>query len=168
MVATGEPAGRIGPGLVILWGIDRHDTWEDAEYCIRKALTSKLFDHADGRSWADSVVSAGRELLVLSQFTLYGTVEKGAKPDFHAAMKTEDARVMFNKIIGEIRKQYSQDNVQTGSFGNYSKIDLEFDGPVTIVIDTATRRAKQAQSVHAKPTAATSTASSSESTPQSQ
>ena len=76
-------------------------------------------------------------MLVVSQFTLYGSFRKGNKPDFHHAMSTEPAREAFADCVEIYRDLYKAERVQTGSFGNRMKVALENDGPVTFVLDSS-------------------------------
>eukprot|EP00922_Rhytidocystis_sp_ex-Travisia-forbesii_P020338 GHVS01029937.1.p1 GENE.GHVS01029937.1~~GHVS01029937.1.p1 ORF type:complete len:106 (-),score=1.09 GHVS01029937.1:452-769(-) len=87
---NGEVVGRIGKGLVCLLGIATADTWADAEYAVRKSLKARIWPDTgpvgageEAKAWHASVVDQKLEVLVVSQFTLFGTLKKGNKPDFH-------------------------------------------------------------------------------------
>ncbi|ESS28863.1 histidyl-tRNA synthetase [Toxoplasma gondii] len=138
VVETGELAGKIGRGIVCLLGISGEDKWEDADYCIRKCLKSRLWDDVKdpSKSWASCVVDRDYEVLVVSQFTLMGHLKKGNKPDFHAAMSPDQARSLFEKVVAEMRRQYKPEKIQTGKFQNYMRVELVNDGPVTILVDS--------------------------------
>lgn len=90
----------------------------------------------DDKQWQRNVVDVQGGILAVSQFTLYGTTDKGAKPDFHAAMKTEEARRMFDCIVELLRTAYPQGRIETGAFGQLMTVDLVNDGPVTLVLDS--------------------------------
>lgn len=138
-VADGELVGQIDKGLVVLVGIDRYDEWKDAEYCIKKILNIKLWGGDRGGdetspAWSRSVQDMGYEVLLISQFTLFGSVKKGNKPDFHNAMKSTTSKEFFDKFVAETKKIYGK--VQTGEFGSYMDVQIHNDGPVTIFIDS--------------------------------
>lgn len=76
------------------------------------------------------------EVLVVSQFTLYGHFKKGNKPDFHHAMPTELARSAFAECVDMYKTMYKAEKVQTGSFGSMMKVSLENDGPTTFVLES--------------------------------
>ena len=127
----GQVVGQIGKGLMILVGLNPHDTEEYLDHVIDKFLNIRLFDDAKGSRWKESVKSLGLEILLVSQFTLYHIL-KGNKPDFHGAMEGDKAKELFDKIVAKTREKYDEKKVQTGKFGEYMFIDMECDGPVTI------------------------------------
>lgn len=137
--STRETVSSVGQGLLVLWGLSRDDTWEDAEYCIKKLLGLRFWDDPQdsSKTWSHSVKDLNYELLIVSQFTLLGRLKKGTKPDFHEAMSREASRVMFDSIVEALRTRYSPEKVKTGSFGNETIVRLENDGPSTLVIESA-------------------------------
>lgn len=135
--AEGETVGSIGEGLAVLLGISRDDDHTDSDFVIRKLLTLKLFGEDDKR-WQKSVKEANLELLIISQFTLCHTF-KGTKPDFHMSMGADQSKPFFEEFIERLKKEYSADKVQTGKFGCHMNIDLNLDGPVTLVIDSPSK-----------------------------
>lgn len=90
----------------------------------------------EGSNWSNSVVEMDYEILLVSQFTLYGQFKKGNKPDLHHAMSTEPAREAFSECVEMYKKFYKGEKVQTGSFGSRMKVSLENDGPVTFVLES--------------------------------
>ena len=86
VTVDGAVISSIGPGLVCLIGIHESDTAEDMDYIIGKILSAKLFSDEQGRPWRQSVTAKGFSVLLVSQFTLYGTVGKKGNTDFHHAM----------------------------------------------------------------------------------
>ena len=74
--------------------------------------------------------------MAISQFTLYGNTEKGTKPDFHGAMKTEDARLLFDQTVQLLRDPYPDGLIQTGAFGAAMEVNIINDGPVTLLLDS--------------------------------
>jgi D-aminoacyl-tRNA deacylase len=124
---------KIGKGLLCLVGVGDDDTKEDSEFISRKILNLRLWDDKDGKRWNKSVMDMKYEVLLVSQFTLY-SVLKGNKPDFHKAMKPELSQEFFDTFVKEIKAKYEP--IQTGEFGAYMNVDLQNDGPITIVIDS--------------------------------
>jgi len=127
----GEIVGQIGKGLMILVGLTDGDSEEYIDHVADKFLNIRLFDDEKGARWKESVKTLGLELLLVSQFTLYHIL-KGNKPDFHSAMDGSKAKELFDKIVARTREKYEEKKVQTGKFGEYMKIDMECDGPITI------------------------------------
>ena len=145
----GQVVGQIGKGLMILVGLNHHDTDEYIDHVVDKFLNLRLFDDEKGARWKESVKSLGLEILLVSQFTLYHMF-KGNKPDFHGAMEGDKAKVLFDKIVSKAREKYDEKKIQTGKFGEYMFIDMECDGPVTLeweyptqnVIDSSNKKGK--------------------------
>jgi len=128
---------RIDAGILILLGIMEEDTYEDIEWLVKKIINLRIFGDAEGKM-NYSVMDNSASLLVVSQFTLYGSTKKGNRPSFIKAAKPDTAIPLYDKFI-EHCKITSGLNVQTGSFGADMKLDLLNDGPVTIIIDTKIR-----------------------------
>lgn len=123
-------------GLLVLVGIHRHDTEADLDELARKLASIRLFSHQDQR-WALSLKDdADLQLLLVSQFTLYGDSAKGSKVDFHNAMGGEAAVVLFDGFVGRMRGELGEERVKTGAFGQYMRVSLANDGPVTIVLES--------------------------------
>eukprot|EP00921_Rhytidocystis_pertsovi_P006219 GHVQ01010600.1.p1 GENE.GHVQ01010600.1~~GHVQ01010600.1.p1 ORF type:complete len:157 (+),score=11.31 GHVQ01010600.1:166-636(+) len=118
----GEVVGKIGPGIVCLIGIAVEDTWDDAEYIVRKSLKGRLWSaENEDINWRRSVMDCKLEVLLVSQFTLFGSFKKGNKPEFRGAMAPKDAEPMFNKIVEHYKTQYDASKIQTGKFGHYMR-----------------------------------------------
>ena len=133
---AGEIVGRIGPGLVVLLGVSKHDSDEDASYIVGKAVNLRIF--ADDEERFDrSALDIGAELLVASQFTLYGDTRKGRRPSFTEAAPPEQAEAAFNRVVEMFRE--SGLAVQTGIFQTHMLVSIQNDGPVTIMLDSADR-----------------------------
>eukprot|EP00762_Andalucia_godoyi_P000040 ANDGO_02221.mRNA.2 D-tyrosyl-tRNA(Tyr) deacylase len=114
VVVDGEVVGQIGRGLCILLGICQDDVDSDADYIIRKSLAGRFWpDDSGAKQWAKCVKDIDGEILLVSQFTLYGTLSKGQKPDFHLAMKTDPARAFFDKIVDTFKQKYSASKIQS-------------------------------------------------------
>jgi len=87
------------------------------------------------KTWDSNVVDNGFEILVVSQFTLYGIL-KGNKPDFHLAMNPDDAIKLYDEFVNLLKSSYKPEKIQTGKFGEYMHVNLVNDGPVTLIIDS--------------------------------
>ena len=129
----GETAGEIGAGLVVLLGVARDDSEEDARYLAEKTVTLRVFDDEGGRM-NRSVVEAGGGLLVVSQFTLYGDARKGRRPSWFDAAPPETAERLYEFFVAEVSR--SVPTVAKGVFRAMMEVELVNDGPVTILLDS--------------------------------
>ncbi|MCE2055576.1 hypothetical protein HAX54_042895 [Datura stramonium] len=142
----GRIVSSIGRGLLVLVGLHESDVDSDADYICRKVLNMRLFPNDDtGKTWdqicwlllsTGKVVQKNYEVLLVSQFTLYGIL-KGNKPDFHVAMPPEKAKPFYASLVEKFQKAYKQDAVKDGVFGAKMKVNLVNDGPVTMHLDSA-------------------------------
>ena len=133
---SGELVGSIGMGLVVLLAVGRDDVAEDAAYLVDKIVNLRIFPDDQGR-FDRSVLNVSGELLLVSQFTLYGDTRKGRRPSFTEAASPEIASEQFANVVELFRGTGL--NVETGRFQAMMDVDLVNDGPVTIVIDSADR-----------------------------
>ena len=129
----GQIAGEIGNGLVVLLGVARDDTREDADYLAAKICALRIFDDAEGRMNV-SVKDIDGGLLVVSQFTLYGDVRRGSRPSWSDAAAPEVAEPLYDYFVESSRKLHGR--VETGSFRKMMQVELVNDGPVTILLDS--------------------------------
>jgi len=129
----GEVAGEITHGLVVLLGIARDDTKDDADYLVPKIIALRIFDDADGRMNVSLKDSDGG-LLIVSQFTLYGDVRRGLRPSWSDAAAPEIAEPLYDYFVESSRKLLGR--VETGSFRKMMQVELVNDGPVTILLDS--------------------------------
>lgn len=132
----GETLGRIGAGLVVLLGISSSDDESDIDYIVDKTVNLRIFPDDQGhldRSGLDT----SSELLVISQFTLYGNTRKGRRPSFTEAAPPEKANAMFSEALEKFRT--SGLKVETGKFQAHMLVELSNDGPVTIMLDSSDR-----------------------------
>ena len=132
-----ETAGSIGAGLVILIGIHEDDDEEDAAYIVGKTVNLRIFSDDDGK-FDLSALDTSAELLVISQFTLYGDTRRGRRPSFSHAMPPEPASALFNLTLRLFEQTGLK--VQTGRFQAHMAVSIHNDGPVTILIDSADRQ----------------------------
>ena len=129
----GEIAGEIENGLVVLLGIARDDTREDADYLVPKIAQLRIFDDADGKM-NRSLKDIDGGLLIVSQFTLYGDVRRGLRPSWSDAAAPEVAEPLYDYFVDSSRKLLGR--VETGSFRKMMLVELVNDGPVTILLDS--------------------------------
>ena len=129
----GEVVGEIGNGLVVLLGVARIDTKEDADYLAPKIIALRIFDDAEGRMNV-SVKDIDGGLLIVSQFTLYGDVRRGLRPSWSDAAAPEIAEPLYDYFVESSRKLLGR--VETGSFRKMMLVELVNDGPVTILLDS--------------------------------
>jgi len=129
----GAVVGEIEKGLVVLLGIARDDTRDDADYLVPKIAALRIFDDAAGRMNV-SVKEIGGGLLIVSQFTLYGDVSRGLRPSWSDAAAPEVAEPLYEYFVESSRKLVGR--VETGSFRKMMRVELVNDGPVTILIDS--------------------------------
>ncbi|BGP36259.1 D-tyrosyl-tRNA(Tyr) deacylase [Rhodotorula kratochvilovae] len=141
VTVDGEVISSIGRGILCLIGIGTHDSQFEADWLAGKLLALKVFpEDKDGEvwGWKNSVVEAGYEVLCVSQFTLQANLRKGAKPDFHAAKDPQVARQMYEDFVADLRRRYKADKIKDGQFQAMMDVQLVNDGPVTLVLDSAT------------------------------
>lgn len=126
--------GKIGRGLNLLVAIASNDTEVELDWMARKCLELRLFPGESDRSkWEKSVVDVGGELLVVSQFTLYGDCRKGRRPSFSNSAPPEIAEILYQQFVTKLKK--SGLKVATGKFGAMMQVNIENDGPVTLWLE---------------------------------
>src|SRR5436305_4051252 len=125
--------GEIGPGLLVLLGIGKADNESEADYLVEKILGLRIFEDDAGKMKL-SVQDTRGELLVVSQFTLYGDVRRGKRPSFDAAARPEEARRLYEYIVGKVRAAGLR--CETGQFQAMMEVELVNSGPVTILLDS--------------------------------
>ena len=124
----------IGPGLVVLLGIEEPDTVEDVEWLSGKIARLRIFD--DGEAVMNrSIQEVKGEILLISQFTLFASTKKGNRPSYSRAASPQIAIPLYEQFVRKLSEDLGRP-VQTGEFGADMKVHLINDGPVTIVIDT--------------------------------
>jgi D-aminoacyl-tRNA deacylase len=128
-----EITGEIGKGLLVLLGVSVRDSEQDAAYLADKTLNLRVFEDADDRM-NRSLLDIQGELLVVSQFTLYGDATRGRRPSFMDAAPPIRANTLYEAYVAEARKQVSR--VETGRFKAMMDVELINDGPVTILLDS--------------------------------
>lgn len=130
----GRVVAKIPKGLVVLLGVGQGDTEAEAAFMAGKIANLRIFEDAEGKMNL-SVKDVGGEVLLISQFTLYGDCRKGRRPSFVDAAPPEEADRLYRLVADLLRDQGLK--VETGEFGSHMLVNIQNDGPVTILIDSA-------------------------------
>lgn len=133
VTVEGRVVGQIGSGLMVLLGIGKGDTAEAASFLAEKTANLRIFDDAGGKMNL-SLLESGGAALVVSQFTLYGDVRRGRRPGFQRAAPPEEAKELYENYAARLRSFGVP--VETGVFQAHMVVELENDGPVTILLDS--------------------------------
>ena len=130
----GELISKIDKGIMLLLGIEEHDEEKDLEYILKKVTKLRIFDDEEG-VMNRSLLDYGLEILVVSQFTLYGDARKGNRPSYVRSAKFDDGIILYEKFIEELENL----GVKTarGKYGSDMDVELINDGPVTILLDSS-------------------------------
>jgi D-tyrosyl-tRNA(Tyr) deacylase len=130
----GSIVGEIGAGLLVLLGVAKTDTAADADFLAAKIVNLRIFSDDAGKM-NRSVLESGGDLLVVSQFTLYGDCRKGRRPSFDDAAPAEQARELYERFVSAARQNGAR--VATGIFQAHMAVSLVNDGPVTLLVESA-------------------------------
>jgi len=122
----------IGRGIVIFLGIKKGDAEDKIYYLAKKILNLRIFENETNKM-DKSVLEINGEIMIISEFTLYGDCEHGNRPDFTLAERPEVAEILYNKFIEEFK--LSKLKVETGKFRSYMEVDIINDGPVTFILE---------------------------------
>ena len=125
--------GKIGKGLVVLIAISKNDSMENADKMADKITNLRIFEDSNGKMNLSCLEVSG-EILVISQFTLYGDCRKGRRPSYDMAGSPETAEQLYNYFVRKI-KEYPL-KIETGVFGAMMSVYLVNEGPVTLIIET--------------------------------
>ena len=126
VLVDGETTGAIGPGLLVLLGITHDDTQADCDRLADKVRALRVFPDADGRM---NEPLGDRQVLCVSQFTLYGDARKGNRPSYVAAARPEHAEPLYDRFCARL-------GAERGVFGAMMEVELVNDGPVTLLLET--------------------------------
>ena len=126
----GEQVAAVGPGLLVLLGVAREDTEREADWLADKVRALRVFADADGRM---NEPLGDREVLCVSQFTLYGDARKGNRPSYVAAAEPERAEALYERFCARL-------GAERGVFGAMMAVELVNDGPVTLMVESPVRR----------------------------
>jgi D-tyrosyl-tRNA(Tyr) deacylase len=132
----GRQAGAIGPGLLVLLGVEAGDGDADVAYTAGKVREVRVFED-EQQKMNRSVVDAGGAVLVVSQFTLCADLRKGRRPSFDAAAPPDLANALYEAVVTDLRE--SGLTVETGEFRAMMQVELVNDGPVTLLLDSRRR-----------------------------
>ena len=130
----GNIAGQIGNGLMILVGIEDADGAEDIAWLTKKIVNLRIFDDENG-VMNRSILDAGGDILLISQFTLHALTAKGNRPSYIKAAKPDVAIPLYEKFLEKLEEHFGK-KVERGIFGADMKVSLLNDGPVTIIVDS--------------------------------
>ncbi|MFQ5882806.1 MAG: D-aminoacyl-tRNA deacylase [Candidatus Methylomirabilales bacterium] len=132
VIVDGKAVGQIGPGLVVFLGVGKGDGQEEVDWMVEKVAHLRIFEDNEGRM-DQSVLETGGEALVVSQFTLYGDAQKGRRPDFTVAAGSVEAEPLYERFVQTLGARGVR--VQSGIFGARMLVELENDGPVTLLLE---------------------------------
>ena len=130
----GKVISKIDKGIMLLLGIEANDDEKDLEYIIKKVSKLRIFDDEEG-VMNKSLLDYGLEILVVSQFTLYGDARKGNRPSYNRSAKFDDGIILYEKFIEEMKNLGIK--VSVGEYGADMDVELINDGPVTILLDSS-------------------------------
>lgn len=133
VVVDGEIVGSIGKGLNVLLGISKDDTMEDIPYLKDKIINLRIFEDEEGKM-NRSLLDVGGEILLISQFTLYGDCRKGRRPNFMDALGGNEAKKIYDEFVKSLKETGIK--VETGIFGAHMEVTIDNDGPVTLIVES--------------------------------
>lgn len=133
VTVNGERVSQMGPGLLVLLGVGKGDTEADVAWMAEKLATLRIFEDAAGKMNL-SLEDTSRQLIVVSQFTLYGDARKGRRPSFIDAMEPTGAKALYERVCEVLRARGL--TVGTGVFAADMKVALVNDGPVTLLLES--------------------------------
>ncbi|SVD60956.1 uncharacterized protein METZ01_LOCUS413810 [marine metagenome] len=125
---------RIDTGLLIFLGIKNDDSSKDVEYLANKITNLRIFANETSDNFEKSLIESKKEILVVSQFTLYAMTKKGRRPSFIESAKSDYALAKYEEFINELKK--SDLEIQEGIFGAKMHVKIINDGPVTLMLDS--------------------------------
>ncbi|OUQ19501.1 D-aminoacyl-tRNA deacylase [Lachnoclostridium sp. An138] len=140
VTVRGSVIGQIGQGYLVLVGVGREDTKEDADRLVRKMIGLRIFSDENGKI-NKSLKDVDGQLLLISQFTLYADCRHGNRPGFTDAGDPEKAKELYEYMIDSCRREIPV--VEQGEFGADMKVELVNDGPFTILLDSEIYREKK-------------------------
>jgi len=132
-------SAEIGKGLVILLGIKTTDTIDDVNFVVDKCCNLRIFED-ENQKMNLSIKDIDGEILLISQFTLYGDAQKGNRPGFIDAAKPEVAIPLYEKFIERLKQHLGDAKIKTGIFGAMMKVKIFNDGPVTIIVESKVKQ----------------------------
>ncbi|MCL4109228.1 UNVERIFIED_CONTAM: hypothetical protein GTU68_062996 [Idotea baltica] len=137
VLIDGKRFSEIGPGSLVLLGIEHADQYSDIQWLVDKIVKMRIFPD-DLKPINASLSQIGGDIMVVSQFTLHASTKKGNRPSFTYAAGPEQARKLYHDFLSYLRNSFDG-NVVSGQFGKDMQLHLINDGPVTIIIDSKNR-----------------------------
>ena len=134
VTVSGEVIGAIDKGLMVLIAIAETDTEDTVKWFTNKLMNLRIFEDEDGKM-NKSLVNINGDMLVISNFTLYGDAKKGFRPSFGNSAEPIFAENIYNKLIDSLKHNFPKVKIETGQFGAMMDVMLINDGPVTIIIE---------------------------------
>lgn len=133
VIVEGRIVGEVNKGFNVLLGISKEDTIEDLKYIKDKIINLRVFEDENDKMNL-SLLDIKGDILAISQFTLYGDCRKGRRPNFMNAMGGDEAKALYEEFVKMLKE--SGLKVETGEFGAHMNVEIENDGPVTILLDS--------------------------------
>lgn len=134
-VSYGDIKNEIGKGIVVFIAVGQQDTEKDVEYIAKKVVNLRIFENEEGKM-DYSVVDIKGDILIVSEFTLYGDCKRGNRPDFTSAAKPEIAENIYNMFVDRVKLLAPTLNCVTGKFREHMIVVISNDGPVTLILDS--------------------------------
>ena len=125
----------IGKGIVLLLGISEEDTENEVNYIVEKCANLRIFEDENNKMNL-SLLNVDGEVLLISQFTLYGDTKKGNRPSFNLAAKPEKAKKLYDLFANKIKSIVGKEKVREGIFGAMMEVEIINDGPVTVLVES--------------------------------
>ena len=129
----GKVVGEIGRGSLVFLGIGRDDIVQDIQWMVEKIVNLRIFEKENGK-FDQSLLDVDGEVLVVSQFTLYGDCSKGRRPSFTDAMEANEAKKLFDLFVEKAKARIGK--VESGLFQSFMDVSLINEGPVTLIMDS--------------------------------
>ena len=133
MFVNGKFKEEIKEGVLAFIGVKTDDTKEDVEYCVEKLINLRIFNDESGKLNL-SIKDLKKEVMAVSNFTIYGNTKKGRRPSFVDSAKAEKAKELYDLFLKKLREKSIK--FGSGEFGEYMKIISESDGPVNLIIES--------------------------------
>lgn len=133
VTVDGEITGQINEGILIFLGVGKEDTQKDADYLVEKIINLRIFDDEQGKMNL-SALDLDKEVLVVSQFTLFGDCRKGRRPSYFSAAEPERAENLYQYFVEKVAETGLK--TETGEFQAMMDVELTNDGPVTLLVDS--------------------------------
>jgi len=135
VIVNNKTVSEIGKGLLVFLGIGKEDSEKDFEYISRKLTGLRIFEDENSK-FNLSLTDINGEILIVSQFTLYGDCRKGRRPSFDQAETVENSLIIYNNFLKYFKKNYSNIPIKEGVFQAHMEVELINDGPVTFLLDS--------------------------------